>query len=85
MRRSFELDVEAFKLAVLNLARARAADSEVMVAALADVLGVTAAMLDKRLGPMPLDDRLDPFIERVRAQYRRTALSMAMQGETAGP
>lgn len=79
MRRPFELEAEAFKLAVLRLAAERNVDSEVVVAALADVLGLTAATLDKTRGPVVLDERLDSFLERVRAQHRRTLLAMAMK------
>lgn len=70
MRRSFELDTQRLKLRILKLAHDEDLDSEIVVAALADVLGLTAATLDMQNSPQPIDDRLAAFVERVKDQHR---------------
>lgn len=70
MKRTFELEVQQLKLRILRIARDEGLDSDVVVAALADVLGVTAATLDMQVGPHPIEDRLDSFIARVKDQHQ---------------
>lgn len=70
MRRTFELDTQRLKLRILKIAHDEDLDSDVLVAALADVLGLTAATLDMKHGPQSLDERLAAFVERVKDQHR---------------
>lgn len=67
--RTQELEIEQVKLAILKLARDRNLPSEVLVSALADVLGITAATLDLQVRQVPIDNRLDLFIERVKTRH----------------
>lgn len=65
----FEQRVAMFQSQVLQAAAAGDVDSAVVVAALADTIGVTAALLDQQTGARSLSDRLDSFVERVRKTY----------------
>ena len=72
-------DPQAITVRLLRLAGELDADSGVFVLALADALACVAARLDLAEGALacPLDDRLDSFTARVRAQYRRQLDRMA--------
>ncbi|HKQ24102.1 MAG TPA: hypothetical protein VJT81_06635 [Burkholderiales bacterium] len=74
--RTFELDVQAVKLRILRMAEREDLDSAVLLAALADVVGLTGATADKHVGFQPFDDRIDSFVERARAAYVRINLAM---------
>jgi hypothetical protein len=72
--RTFELDVQKVKLRILGLAEQEGLDSAIVVAAMADVLGLVAATLDARsiVGPVPFAQRMASFHERAERGYRRT-------------
>lgn len=72
--RTFEQDAENLKLRILRLAAEEDIDSAVMIAALADVLGLTAAVLDKRAQPVDFDTRMDEIITRAKQQYVRAKI-----------
>jgi len=72
MKRPFELDVQRLKMAILAHAQRHDLDSEVLVAALADVLGLTAAVLDRQICHLPFETRMETFAEMARAAYDRT-------------
>jgi hypothetical protein len=67
----FEPQVRLFREAVLALAAGGDVPSDVVAAALADVLGIAAAQLDRAGGRHALADRLHPFCARVEETYRR--------------
>lgn len=78
MERTYELDVEKVKLAILAYASEHNVSSDVLLAALADIVGMTAATLDQHVGPLPLSERLVVFIERAQAAHCHNALGRAM-------
>ena len=77
MSRTFELDVQAVKLKILKYAQREDLDSAVLTAAIADVLGLTAATLDIRAGGRDFASRMDAVIERARAAHTRVLLAAA--------
>lgn len=80
MGRPFELDVREFRNRVLQLAAARNTDSAVVVAALADVIALTAAKLEVEGHHLPFDDRMDGLLTRMKAEFHRTHLVMTVAG-----
>ena len=80
--------------AILRLAAQEQLDSVVLIAAIADILGLTAAQLDLHGRPeqqASLDTRMDSVVERARAMHRRTLARLvtgttnAVTRVTAGP
>ncbi len=67
----YEVRVFGFRQAILKMAADDNADSDVVAAALADVLGIAAATLDRVAGSQTLPDRLDAFSARVEQTYTR--------------
>lgn len=65
-----EMQAIQMKEDIIKLARDKDLDSEVVVVAMADVLGLTASMLDRKFGRMSLDDRLHTFNQRVEQAYK---------------
>lgn len=58
---------------ILEMARRRDSDSAALVIAMADVLGIIAAVLDRETGYTPLRERLQSFADRAHETYfRRT-------------
>ena len=80
-----DADVLRFRDQVLGLAAHEDLDSTVVVAALADVLAITAATLDLRAGRQTLNDRLGPFLARVEQTYQRVRTSMESPNLFAHP
>jgi len=80
--RTFELDVQAVKLRILRMAQKENLDSAVLVAAMADVLGLSAATLDLRGTPQEIDTRIGSFVERVKQEHRRVMLTAAARSRT---
>jgi hypothetical protein len=54
---------------ILSIAARRNLDSAELIAAIADVVGLTAATLDRRDDRAALADRLHAFCQRVEAKY----------------
>ena len=80
--RTFELDVQAVKLRILRMAQKENLDSAVLVAAMADVLGLSAATLDLRGTPQEIDARIGSFVERAKQEHRRVMLTAAARSRT---
>lgn len=70
MSMDFEADVRAFRLKVLQLAQHEDVAADILVAALSDVLGHTAALLDRTM-PMPVAERLQSVNARVLQAHGR--------------
>lgn len=66
-----EQQILAFRRQVLNLAAQDDIDSGVVIAALADVVAITAAVLDHKNGQRTLNDRMQSFCHRVEEVYER--------------
>jgi len=64
-------DAERAKMAMLQYARANNIDSAPFVAALAEVVGMIAAVLDREAGYQRFDERMAEFTEMARASYLR--------------
>jgi hypothetical protein len=73
---TFEHKVSRVKLQILEFANARDLDSAHVAAAMADVLGMTAAKLDLVGNRTSLDDRLHSFTERAATTYRRALVGL---------
>lgn len=72
--RVFEQDVAGFRDKVLHLIARDDTDSAIVVAGMADIIGLVAASLALRGDAVPLDARLDLVISRVRGMHDRTLL-----------
>lgn len=78
-----ELDIHNAKLQLIGLAKARNLDSGVLVAAMADVMGLCAATLEKhRAEEVNIDAMLDEVITRAKAAFQRTRTSMILTQAT---
>ena len=66
----FEFQVKLFREQVMALAAKGDVPTDVVAAALADVLGTAAALLDRRDGAATLADRMHDFEQRVGRAYR---------------
>lgn len=71
MKRTRQLDVQSVKLDILRYARDHDLDTEVLIEALAQLCGLTAAVLDRDVCAQPFDERMAAFCERAREAYRR--------------
>ena len=71
--RTLESDIMLCRGAILTALQEHAANPEVCVAAMADIIGAVAADLTVggQDGTITLDQRMDLFIERARQAYRR--------------
>lgn len=71
MNRPHAMAVQDCKLAVLRHARDHNTDSAALVQALAEVIGMTAAVLDRETGYQNFDERMAEVMEIARATYRK--------------
>ncbi len=71
MSRTHELNIERVRLDILAYAKRNNLNSDVVIAAMADIVGMSAAILDRETGAVPFDDRMAVFTERARSQYVR--------------
>lgn len=71
MSRTHDLAVQDCKLAILRHARDHNVDSAALVQALAEVFGMTAAVLDRETGYQSFDARMAEVMDIARATYRR--------------
>ena len=72
---SFEAQVHFLRTNIFELAEKYDVQSDVLVAALADVFGTAAAVLDKNVGEQRLQDRLGDLCQRIEATYKRVKTS----------
>jgi len=72
----FESKTTKIKQQIMNLAMQSNTEPEIMIAAISDILGYTAAQLDKYVGSMPLDVRLQSVIVRVKQSYSRSKIGL---------
>ena len=83
MLRSIELDAQRVRQRILKMAADGDIDSAVLIAAIADVVGICAAMLERSELPghqQSFDSRMDSFIERTRQARERTKRRMQLVG-----
>ena len=86
MLRTKELDVEQVRLAILQYARANGLPTDVLIAACADIVAMTAASLDRNgAAGITLDERMAGFNERVRRLYDRIGLMQPALGYNFAP
>lgn len=71
MNRPHALAVQDCKLAILRYARDHNTDSAVLVQAMAEMIGMTAAVLDRETSYQNFDERMAEVMEIARATYRR--------------
>lgn len=76
----FELEVKLLVGKILQLAAENNSQSDIIVAALADVIGITAATLDKEHGYQRLSDRLHTLNARIRETYDRVRNTIDTNG-----
>ncbi len=67
----FDAAVARFRGQVLQVALRESVPTDVAAAALADVLGQMASLLDQTEGSRPLEARLAPLLERIRVAHGR--------------
>lgn len=77
---TFEQQVQKTRKAILTMAQIDNLEIDVLLTALADVLGDTAAGLDRMNGPMPIEDRLAQVLRRAKETYGRTQAHVLMLG-----
>lgn len=68
-------NVTHFRRKVLELAAREEEDSSVVVMAVADVVAYAAAALDREGVPLPLEQRLQTFCDRVAETYERVRVA----------
>lgn len=66
-----EKAIQTFKRRVLQLAADGDVSSDVVVAAMADTVGLAAAVLDRHTGTRDFDDRMGSFVARAKAAYEK--------------
>lgn len=67
----FEQQIASARVRILNMVREHDLESEVLVAALSDVLAYTALMLDQQCGVQPIEGRLQAVVRRAHHTYGR--------------
>lgn len=72
----FEKKVTSIKSKIFNLAKESNTDPEILIAAISDILGYTAAQLDKYVNPLPLEVRLQSVLERTKQSYSRSKIGL---------
>jgi hypothetical protein len=77
LKRTLELDAQRLKMVILTHAQRHDLDTEAVVLALAETLGLTAAVLDRQVGHLPFKTRMESFTERAKAVYERTTSAQA--------
>lgn len=83
--RTAELDVEQVRLAILKYARDRGVPPDLLIAALADLVAMVAASLDKNGAQIPFEERLGEFDARARQLYNRIGLMQPGLGYNFAP
>jgi len=73
MNRVHDLDVEQVKMAILRFARDRNIESDVLVQAMAEVIGMTAAALEQTGATCSFDERMKAVVDHARISYYRKA------------
>lgn len=83
--RTLASDIMLCRGAILTALKEHAANPEVCVAAMADIIGAVAADLTVggQDGTITLDQRMDLFIERARQAYRRRITTVTMRPRMA--
>lgn len=70
--KTFEVDVQAMKVAILEYAKQTDMDSARVVAAMAEVVGLVIAVLESRgMEKAGFEDYMGSFADRARQSYRR--------------
>ena len=74
--KTFEQDVYNIKIKLLKEVAKTNIDSSILVAAMADILGLVAAKIEADKSPSMVqnktfDNNIDSFIDRARASYKR--------------
>lgn len=69
--RTFEQEVQAARQKILNIALQDNLPSDVLMAAMADVLGDVAGTLDQHCGHQPIEKRLAVIMDRAKQSYGR--------------
>lgn len=75
----FELPVKAVREEILSFGIVQDASVDVLIAAVADVVGETAARLDLVGDGFTLEERLHSFCQRVEQTYKRRRLELKKQ------
>jgi hypothetical protein len=67
----FDENAKSFRDQVLSIAKSGDVRIDVLVAAVADLLGITAAQADRQSGQSTLPDKMNAFCQRVEETYER--------------
>ena len=73
-----ERDAQTMRRKILELCRQENVPSDVLVMALSDVLGDTAAMLDRCTGYQPIEARLNVVMVRAKHTYGRAQAGIGL-------
>lgn len=75
-RRNVELEVQTFRERIIRLAAEKDTDSDVVVMAIADILGLTSATLTVRGDGISFENRMAAVYDRAKAMQDRTLRRM---------
>lgn len=77
-KRTHKINVDTVRAAILNFACTHNIPPDVMIQAMAEIIGIAAANLDRVQGHQPFDSRIGAVVDHARAVYNRGAIDIQM-------